>query len=370
MLFRQAYLYKGRTNLRFISTNSLYIPIIKEDKIFGNGIYNLFKYRNNLSLNDLSKDQLEEISQVKKIPLGVLQEYKTNYEKFLQEKKKNTYNPIDIFIPNSSSLSSITTCNNSLNLPSEQNLIQFSSGRFTVKSLINKIDPTFSVSFPLNYKENESYPNYPPNITASLSHKDNYISSIVLSPSSLEKESIGIDIENIEDKRGFKLSRKILTEEEIELIFKSSLSLSKSEKKSYLIDEIKKKDGAKIITLSDSSSLLTFPMSTLSFNQQILIIFSIKEAFYKAIYPYHKRYIGFQEVEVLLIEEKMDKLIENEEELETRGTAKIFFNQKQFNAKIEWKTIKDAEAKKNLCLSFVHILADDYQNFMNNKVKI
>lgn len=58
-----------------------------------------------------------------------------------------------------------------------------------------------------------------------------------------------------------------------------------------------------------------------------LLIFSIKEAVYKALYPHYQRYIGFKEVEVVLSDDRLSS-----------GSAKICFvsdNKKYFRGEFE-----------------------------------
>eukprot|EP01038_Epipyxis_sp_PR26KG_P010481 gene10481-14084_t len=151
-------------------------------------------------------------------------------------------------------------------------------------------------------------PLLPQSISGSLSHKDNLIVGIAkkytfdnsLNNNGIDCSSnnwVGIDIEHITNKIADRLYDRILTANEQEAIQSLSLVNSNNNNNNY---------------------------NPIPLDQLVLLSFSFKEAVFKALNPYLKRFIGFQEVEIF---PRVD------------GSASILFrlnSPEKFEGKGEW----------------------------------
>lgn len=163
-------------------------------------------------------------------------------------------------------------------------LNKFIGGRVALRRALKKIDRGDSPSI---FKDEFGAPLIPDGITGSISHKD-YLAVGAAAVDPVGK--IGVDIEKTSNKAALLLSRRLLTE-------------------------------------GEQKSLGNLP--GISAEEEVLLRFSFKESVFKAIHPFLKRPVGFNEVEI----------IPNPD-----GTAKINFlleSNGSFKYTAEWRRQSD-----------------------------
>jgi 4'-phosphopantetheinyl transferase EntD len=139
-------------------------------------------------------------------------------------------------------------------------LNKFIGGRIALRRALNEVMPT---SYPHDaesiMRDQWGAPQLSRNITGSISHKD----FLCVGAAAVDPHGrVGVDLEHVNNKAATTLWRRILTEEE----------------KAHL------------------GSLASLGYSL---EEETLLIFSFKEAVYKAIHPFLARSVDFQEVEIL-----------------------------------------------------------------------
>lgn len=122
-----------------------------------------------------------------------------------------------------------------------------------------------SQNFPLFdvIRGNDGAPIWPTNYIGSISHTDNEAVAIVVEPAELAIKGIGVDIERVQSAAQLQDRALIGEPKEYDLLRKAGFDESMA----------------------------------------ILILFSLKESVYKALYPYVKRYFDFLDAELVELEE-------------------------------------------------------------------
>lgn len=158
-------------------------------------------------------------------------------------------------------------------------------------------------------------PLLPSSISGSISHKDRLVAAYTILYDG--RTRVGVDLERCSNKAADRMFNKILTEAE-----------------------------RKNITNGNLTNIKTL--------ERIMLLFSFKEAIFKAIHPKLNRSIGFQEVTTLLSS--------NDDDHKSAGSAEFDFSNLASNEKLVgegcWEKLFDVDTNQNYFITIAKIRSD------------
>lgn len=138
-------------------------------------------------------------------------------------------------------------------------------------------------------------PTLPADVSGSISHKDNIVVAAAKlinvnnsSASPISIGRVGIDIERRTNKAATLMMKRLLSADEISSLGKLHFDTCELE---YTMDS----EGSRCKSESDNASVA---VDTVPRDEEVLLRFSFKEAFFKAAHPILQRPIGFDELQV------------------------------------------------------------------------